>query len=76
MDKGPTRRWLPCVEVIDDKMAEVYGRMTPEQRANRCFEMFEFARGIAESAVRDLYPRASDAEVAKRVAERMARISD
>jgi len=75
MKQFPSRRWPPCVEVVDEQMAGVYRRMTPEQRANRCFEMFEFARGVAESAVRDLHPRASAPEVARLVTERLARAS-
>lgn len=66
------RRWPPCVEVIDDRMAEIYRRMTPAQRVGKVFEMWDFCRKIVESSERQRDPSMCDAELQRRVSMRMS----
>ena len=66
------RRWPPCVEEIDDRVAEAYRRMTTAERGRRVFEMWEFARQVAEAAERRRNPGISDGDLRRRVAKRMS----
>ena len=67
-----TRRVDPGqVEVLDDSMAELLRRKSPEERLRIGFEMWTSARGMLTSHLRDIHPdwdqRMVDKEVARRL---------
>ena len=67
-----TRRVDPGqVEVLDDSMAELLRRKSPEERLRIGFEMWTSARAMLTSHLRDIHPdwdqRMVDKEVARRL---------
>ena len=60
------------IEVIDDRTAAAYKRMTPSQRVEAAFRMNAFAREVIEANVRRAHPSwtadAVRAEVRRRFA--------
>lgn len=65
--------WPPRVEVIDERMAALYRRMTGQQRVARGIELFHMARQIVISSVEAQHPNASAQEKRRLVHERMMR---
>lgn len=59
------------VEVIDDRVAEIYRKMTPQQRVHRVFELFEMGRQMMAGGIRQRSPLLSAAEVESLVTRRL-----
>lgn len=47
--------------------------MTPEQRLMKAFELTEFARALFVAGLRSRYPDASEEEIRKMAAQRLAK---
>lgn len=52
---------------------ETLRRMTPEQRLMKAFELTEFARSLFVAGLRSRYPDASEEEIRKMAAARLAK---
>jgi hypothetical protein len=60
------------VEIIDDRTAAAYRRMTPSQRVEAGFRMNAFAREVIEANVRRAHPAWSGDAVRAEVRRRFA----
>jgi hypothetical protein len=63
----------PVFEWVDEIMAGVYQKMSPEQRLEAGLGMWRSARQMLHEAIRSFHPEWTDAQVERKVAERMLR---
>jgi len=61
------------IEVIDDRMAEVLRRKSPEERLQIAFGMWESAHEMIRSFLTSEHPDWSDKELDREVARRLLR---
>ncbi|MBI4436771.1 MAG: hypothetical protein HY590_05130 [Candidatus Omnitrophica bacterium] len=59
------------IEVIDEKMAEILRRKSPQQRLQIGFEMWESAREMIRSYLSSEHPEWSETELDRGVARRL-----
>lgn len=64
---------IPAFECVDDVMAGVYRNMKPVERLEAALEMWRSARQMLFEAIRSFHPEWTDAQVERKVAERMLR---
>ena len=62
---------LPRIEVIDDQMAEVFRRMTPEQRLRMVDQMYLSSRELIAASIRESNPAWDDVQVEREIARRI-----
>lgn len=63
---------LSRIEIVDDRQAEIYRKMTPLQRIERGLSMAAFARAIYAADIRRAHPDWDEARVATASARRFA----
>jgi hypothetical protein len=51
-------------------LLDAWRKWTPQERLQRAWDASAFARGVAEGAIRQLHPEASEREILLRVASR------
>ena len=61
------------IEVVDDRMAEVLCRKSPQERLEIGFRMWESAREMIRSYLTSEHPEWSEAELNREVARRLLR---
>ena len=59
-------------EAATEMQIERYRQMTGEERLRLGFELFEFACNVAREGIRSQHPDADEAEVNRRLRERLA----
>jgi hypothetical protein len=63
MEQELPRRWPPCVEVIDDRVAAIFRAMTPEERWERGREFFRSMKTFVLAAIRSQHPDWTEEQV-------------
>ncbi|MDH4196300.1 MAG: hypothetical protein OEW05_02725 [Candidatus Aminicenantes bacterium] len=64
---------IPAFEYVDEVMVNVYRNMKPEERLEAALELWRSARQMLFEAIRSFHPEWTDAQVERKVAERMLR---
>ena len=62
----------PVVEILDPVVVEILRSKTPAERLAQAFRMWETARLMTRSSVRQQYPNWSDEQVLKESAKRLS----
>ena len=70
---GATGRFsrVPCIEVVDDRMADVLRAKSPAERLAISWGMWRFARDTIRRVVADQHPDWSEDEVKREAARRL-----
>ncbi len=69
-DSASARR--PVVEIIDPMVVEILRRMTPTERLQQAFSMWETARIITQGGVAHQHPDWNEQQVLREVAKRLS----
>ncbi len=62
----------PDPEVVDDRMAEILRRKTPQERLAIMAGLWRLARRLVTASVRMMHPEWEEAEIRREVARRMS----
>jgi len=65
-------RSKPVVEVIDDDVAEIYRRMSGEQRMALAFDIWETAHAMVRMSIKHEHPDWEDSKIDSAVLRRMS----
>ena len=63
---------IPVVEILDPVVVEILRGKTPADRLAKAFRMWETARLMTRSSVRQQYPNWSEEQVLKEAAKRLS----
>lgn len=61
----------PCIEVVDDDMAEILRQKTPAERLQIAWGMWRFARDTIRRVVADQHPDWCDIEIQREATRRL-----
>lgn len=70
-DKLPVR--APVIELLDPQVVESLRRLTPGEKLQRAFAMWDFARSVMIASIRQDHPEWNAAEIQAEVLRRLDR---